>query len=282
MPIPSTCHALFCCLSFLPVFLFPVHAAITLSYDFSDEDHGWQAGFADYSPATGGMDLDSGHRPRPDDSSRRALYITGNNRSDDLFMFHKKGVKLVAGQWYRIQMSVSFLSNVPPGLVGIGGAPAEGVTVKAGASSVEPVVALEGGHYRMNIDHGQQSNGGSDMQAIGHIGNSGSYNFELVQRNNDGLPAFYARADEEGWLWLIVGTDSGFEGMTELYYTAFEFVLTPVTLTITGSGSQLELSGEMPGVLQESTDLGTWTDLPKATSPWLVSPSEPTKFWRVR
>lgn len=30
-----------------------------------------------------------------------------------------------------------------------------------------------------------------------------------------------AEADDEGRIWLIVGTDSGFEGRTELYYTRY-------------------------------------------------------------
>ena len=35
-------------------------------------------------------------------------------------------------------------------------------------------------------------------------------------------------ADETGRAWLIVGTDSGFEGLTRLYYDRISFTLAPV------------------------------------------------------
>lgn len=34
-------------------------------------------------------------------------------------------------------------------------------------------------------------------------------------------------ATDDGELWLIVGTDSGFEGRTELYYQRIDVTLTP-------------------------------------------------------
>ncbi|MXY74268.1 MAG: hypothetical protein F4Y83_04980 [Acidimicrobiia bacterium] len=35
-------------------------------------------------------------------------------------------------------------------------------------------------------------------------------------------------ADSAGSAWLIVGTDSGFEGLTRLYYDRITYTLTPV------------------------------------------------------
>ena len=35
-------------------------------------------------------------------------------------------------------------------------------------------------------------------------------------------------ADNTGSAWLIVGTDSGFEGLTSLYYHRITYTLTPV------------------------------------------------------
>ena len=65
------------------------------NFDFSTNDHGWVAGFSDFDETMRSiMELDSGHLPVPGDASKKGLYITGNNRSDDLFMYYKKKVKV--------------------------------------------------------------------------------------------------------------------------------------------------------------------------------------------
>jgi hypothetical protein len=47
------------------------------------------------------------------------------------------------------------------------------------------------------------------------------------------------------------------------------------------SPGNLSLSWSAGGVLQESTDLKTWTDVPGATSPFPVIPLRPNVFYRV-
>ncbi len=42
---------------------------------------------------------------------------------------------------------------------------------------------------------------------------------------------FEVTTGDDGGLWLIVGTDSGFEGETRLYYTTIEVTLTPLPST---------------------------------------------------
>ena len=65
-------------------------------------------------------------------------------------------------------MSIDLATNVPAGLVGIGGSPGESVFVKAGASTVEPLAEEDGSRYlRMNIDKGNQANGGEDHAGPG-------------------------------------------------------------------------------------------------------------------
>lgn len=56
--------------------------------------------------------------------------------------------------------------------MGVGGAPGEGVYLKAGASVDEPVSAVGAGqHLELNIDKGHQSQGGSDAGVMGAIAN---------------------------------------------------------------------------------------------------------------
>ncbi|NCF69384.1 MAG: hypothetical protein GWP61_25810 [Chloroflexi bacterium] len=51
---------------------------------------------------------------------------------------------------------------------------------------------------------------------------AGSY--ELMEQNSVGRE-FEATADEDGTLWFIAGTDSGFEGLTTVYYDTITVVL---------------------------------------------------------
>jgi hypothetical protein len=64
------------------------------------------------------------------------------------------------------------------------------------------------------------------MMAIGHIGVSDTTTvYTLIRRNNFSDP-IDVTTNEKGEFWVIIGTDSGFEGITTLYYNK-------ITLTIT-------------------------------------------------
>jgi hypothetical protein len=53
---------------------------------------------------------------------------------------------------------------------------------------------------------------------------SDSQDYALITRNNAGNAPFIARSNSKGEIWLIIGTDSGFEGTTTLYYTRINVV----------------------------------------------------------
>jgi hypothetical protein len=109
--------------------------------------------------------------------------------------------------------------------VGVGGAPGESVYVKAGATKEEPKKVLTDGMYRMNIDKGNQATAGADMMVIGNIGVAATTTqFTYISRNNNSSTGFIAETNDSGELWLIVGTDSGFEGKTILYYSQIDIL----------------------------------------------------------
>jgi heat shock protein HslJ len=207
---------------------------LEFTYTFDDDEEGWITGFADlpadYDPAI--YELDSEWREMPDDLGGYGIYLQGHNRSDDLFMFLKREIDgLDPGATYQATFRLILASNVPPGLSGVGGSPGESVYVKAGASTIEPLVEVDStdGWLRMNIDKGNQANGGEDMIVIGDMANTnitpesvGSY--ELMERNSSGRE-FEVTADDDGVLWFIAGTDSGFEGLTTLYYDTITVIL---------------------------------------------------------
>ncbi len=77
---------------------------------------------------------------------------------------------------------------------------------------------LTNGFYGINIDKGNQSTGGKDALVLGNIGAGNDVNeYTLITRSNAENP-LTAQTNAQGDLWLIVGTDSGYEGLTQLYY----------------------------------------------------------------
>jgi hypothetical protein len=81
----------------------------------------------------------------------------------------------------------------------------------------------------MNINKSNQSGPGHDMDTIGHIGVSDSTSaFTLITRNNSGHP-FTISTNDEGTVWVCIGTDSGFEGTTTLYYTRIKLAFDNLT-----------------------------------------------------
>ena len=64
------------------------------------------------------------------------------------------------------------------------------------------------------------------MVVIGNVAHPGvtGREYRIKTMNNDGKP-LTVETDGEGRLWLIVGTDSGFEGLTTLYYDRISYRL---------------------------------------------------------
>lgn len=214
---------------------------LEISFDFSRGNEGFIADFSDlpvdYEASI--YELESGISPLPEAlGGADAFRLKGANRSDDLFMFIKRELDSADGirpnQKYMVTFELEFASNASSGSMGIGGSPAESVYVKAGVSSIEPKV-IEGTEgdtkmFWMNIDKGQQSQEGKDAIVIGNVAKqdgSEDESFSLVQLNSEGQ-SFTVTSSGDGSLWLFFGTDSGFEGTTELFYTKADIVLTPV------------------------------------------------------
>ncbi|MGK6350796.1 hypothetical protein [Parapedobacter sp. DT-150] len=201
---------------------------ITIHSDFSDGKDGWQAGFSEYNgddPEIYELVEDIAPLPPPLDGSRSAYRISGNNRSDDLFMYLTKRVQgLKPNTRYNGKFVILVASDARSGGVGAGGAPGESVGIGVGLTVDQPLSAPdENNFYRMNIDKIQQCcTDGSDMVVIGDIANgTEEYVYTMLERTGE----FSAVTDHQGILWLIVGTDSGYEGQTTLYYSSIEVVL---------------------------------------------------------
>lgn len=200
--------------------------AQTLQFDFSVEDHMFAGGVSDFAVNQSDQhqfEFDNGPLPPPLPAGQNGQYLSGVNPSDDLFMYMKRQITgLQPFTTYHVTFTVEFASIYPTNAIGVGGAPGEGVTMKAGLTLIEPdtIVVDKGGPFvQMNIDKGNQSMPGTDMDTIGHVGVSDTTTVYTLKTNDNLAHPFVFITDAAGSAWLIIGTDSGFESTTALYYT---------------------------------------------------------------
>jgi hypothetical protein len=215
--------------------------AVSVVSDFENGSDGWITDIADYTEPTRHEDFLSQVGIAPpglEEQGADFFHLSATNRSDDLFMYLSRPLTtedgVIPGMTYRADFTVTFASAAPTGCVGIGGAPGESVWLKVGAADVRPTPVTEDDATRMNVDKGSQSDGGEAATVAGSIANgipceealeSDPLPYALVTLSaaSDGT----VTATEDGSLWVFVGTDSGFEGRTSLFYDRIAVVLTP-------------------------------------------------------
>ncbi|MEW9500623.1 hypothetical protein [Jeotgalibacillus marinus] len=207
---------------------------LILEDTFNDNESGWSGGFSDYPVDydKSSYQLEFSRKRTPSEiGQQKALFLSGTNGSADLFMFIKKKIdssyNLKPNTDYLLDFNFDIATNTPAGLVGIGSAPGEGVTVKAGATTGEPDVINQNGYLQMNIDKGNQSTVGKDMIVLDDLANTkdtDDYSYELKNFKNQ--DTFKVRTNEHGEVWLVIGTDSGFEGRTSIYISSVKVILT--------------------------------------------------------
>jgi len=200
-------------------------------YDFERGLDGWQGDFADL-PANHDIalyELSFTHEPLPTTLGEgKAAVLQSHNRSDDVFMFLKRKVSgLKLNTVYNVSFDIRIASNAMAGAIGIGGAPGESVYLKAGVTLVKPTVEDKGSRMQINIDIGNQASGGQDMIVLGNIAiadvavPNSEYQFKTLNNNSKPFQITTSKSDS---VWIIMGTDSGFEGFTKLYYDEIKVV----------------------------------------------------------
>lgn len=227
--IPALCLSMACSEDLVP------DERRELLFTFDERTQGWTAGFTDLATTQDpdvGFTFERRDLPVEAGAMGGALFLSGKNVSDDLFMFVTHSVsELRPDTPYSVTFELELMSNAPTGCSGIGGAPGESVYLKVGAATVQPERVTDGsGHYRLNVDKGDQSMGGANAQVVGNIANDStdcaSPSYRRITRDNRADP-FRINSDSQGQLWLLLGTDSGFEGTTALYVDTIRVVLEP-------------------------------------------------------
>lgn len=206
---------------------------VLLETDFNKGTDGWKAVYAAYPEADADFyELVSGIKPLPAplDQSKSSFLLSGNNHSDALQMFVVKQLSGLAPKTnYSIETEVELASKYPDGSVGIGGSPGNsvylvakfatmGYTLEKGKSSnieltLKKVEATP--ESILNLDLGDVSIP------------SDQYVYQLISRKKTSTPEV-VQSDQQGKLWTVIGTWSGFEGISFLYYTRIKIILTKI------------------------------------------------------
>jgi hypothetical protein len=210
---------------------------VEIAEDFSQGSGGWLAEFTNYNFSEAGQQRLAEIRALPAETEpqRNGYYLQAINHSDDIFSFLKRPLEaqdgIEPGASYEVEFLIEFASNAPTGCVGVGGSPGDAVYLKVGASALEPVSILVQEGLRLNLDKGSHANSGSDATLAGTIANGlectpENQRFVLIERRQ--AHAGRVTASSGGTLWVFVGTDSGYEGLNQLYYARIVVSLTRV------------------------------------------------------
>ncbi|MBP2000189.1 hypothetical protein J2Z69_001208 [Paenibacillus shirakamiensis] len=208
---------------------------IVITSNFSKDSDHWVGGFADYPQKdTPIYKLKFAYLPLPKEinNQQKGLYLSGMNRSDDLFMFVKKKIDktshLKPNTTYRVNFDFDMATNAAKNGMGAGGSPGESVYVKAGLMTQEPKAILDKDNFfHMNIDKGQQSQEGKNALVLGNLAKAKSEDkkYELKNFNNKNRP-FIVTTNEQSELWILIGTDSAFESVSSIYIPRTKITLT--------------------------------------------------------
>ncbi|HET6560049.1 MAG TPA: hypothetical protein VFG54_22165 [Prolixibacteraceae bacterium] len=204
-------------------------AQVVTETDFNNGADGWTAVYAEYPWHDSAFyEMESGIRslPSPLDQAKKGFMLSGNNHSDALQMFLSKKLSgLAPNTSYKIETEVELASMYPDGSVGIGGSPGnavhlvskfatKGYTLDKGTDewdNVQLVLNKEGTVMEMDL---------GDVSIP-----SEEYIYQLITRKKSS-GSQVVKSDQDGKLWAVVGTWSGFEGITVLYYTKIKITLT--------------------------------------------------------
>lgn len=205
---------------------------VVLTFDFDRDTAGWTADFVDFPEGRDDdVGFEAGVRELPDPLEGRALFHRGLNISDDLFMYFKRReTGLEPGATYRARFEVEIASDIGQGC-DVGAGP--NVFVKAGASRVEPVRTVdEDGIVRLSVDKGNQRNSGEAAVLLGDVRNGEPGCGEGVPFATETVASeerITVIADEQGGVWLLLGSESAFEVAHQLFFTELVVTLTRVS-----------------------------------------------------
>lgn len=199
--------------------------------NFNEGTDGWSAVYAAYPDKDSAFyELEAGIRPLPSplDQTRKGFMLSGNNHSDALQMFLAKKISgLAPHASYKIETQVELASMYPDGSVGIGGSPGNAVHLVS-KFATKGYTLVKGKEEFDNIELVLNKDGSVFELDLGDVSiPSEEYIYQLITRKKSSGPQV-VKSDADGKLWAVVGTWSGFEGITTLYYTKIKITFSRI------------------------------------------------------
>ncbi|GLU51945.1 hypothetical protein [Dyadobacter frigoris] len=203
-----------------------VNPVRTMTSEFEEDTEGWIGDYALYNRIDTTkiaflMERDS--LPAAIDSLKFSLRMEATNSGDSIFLFIKKKiVGLNPEKTYNVSFDINIGTDYPD----LAKATGTIISLKAGASSTEPVKILNGGYYNVSIKKGLWNVDGSEMAILGDITNGiGRTTYQLVNRNSSSKN-ISVKPDANGVIWVCVGEDTRYDKKTVLYFDNIKVVLT--------------------------------------------------------
>jgi hypothetical protein len=193
----------------------------SINYNFQSGAEGWLADFTDY-PVNENPEADTIYHWKaelinsPSGTNGAVAYMLScDNINGDIFMFLKKKIGgLKPNTNYNVVYEIALSSTAQIG---------QGIILKAGASDMEPKKVIENNYYVLNIDKGSSTLSGENAISFGDIGGSSSYS-SIIKGNAGAYEPFRTRTNSKGELWLILGTESLYQGITSVYFTNINLI----------------------------------------------------------
>lgn len=201
-----------------------------VSFAFNQGSQGFSHDFSDYPSDNADIfEFAGGITSLPTPFTGKGYQLSSRNASDDVFMYLTRRLDgLSPNTAYEVDIKAAFLSNAGTDCIGIGGAPGESVFVKFGASQAEPAsVVGDDAFVVFSLDKGNQSQDGRDLKIVGDIATDVDCDGSSYQRKTLQAQKLEVTTNAWGQIWITLGTDSGFEGNTALYFEEVQVDLTP-------------------------------------------------------
>jgi len=209
----------------------PNKAIVLLETDFNKGADGWKAVYAAYPEADADFyELVSGIKPLPAslDQTKSSFLLSGNNHSDALQMFLVKQLSgLTPKTSYSVETEVELASKYPDGSIGIGGSPGNSVYLVSKYSTLGYTLNKDkSGNIELVMSKVESTPESVLNVDLGDVSiPSDQYVYQLISRKKASAPEV-VQSDQQGKLWAVIGTWSGFEGISSLYYTRIKVTLT--------------------------------------------------------
>jgi len=195
----------------------PVDKSIYFDTDFESGEDDYLSGFADYPQGEEDFyELNSEVVDIPDLNSKGYL-LSGNNHSDDLLMYIAKPLVVQPDTDYKVTVTFDIATNIPGGMMGVGGSPGSSVYVKAGVSNKEFTPTLDSSNYlRSNWDIGNQASDGTEGLTLGNVEKIDSEDDTYQYKNFS--HEFTVKSSQDGTIYVLLAIDSGFESVSSIYF----------------------------------------------------------------